>query len=68
MVLFCDPRSLILPEDQQDRQKLYSQYNDRWIRLVDYEDRVISDDEIKCWNDEAPKPQEKPYYDIFDEC
>ena len=68
VVLFCDPKSLILPEDQQDRQKLYNQYNGPWIRLVDYEDRAISDDDLKCWNDEAPKLQEKPYHDIFDEC
>jgi hypothetical protein len=59
----CDPalsRFLILQEDQQ--KQFYNLHHDRWIRLVEYEDRVISADDIDGWKDVQPI---SPYEDLF---
>ena len=52
LVLFCNPDNLILPKEQQ--KEFYDWHRDRWIKLISYQDRDISADDIAGWN--SPKP------------
>jgi hypothetical protein len=60
LVLFCDPNNLVLPKEQQ--KEFYDLHRDRWIKLVDYQDRDISADYIAGWNAAQPARQ---YSDPF---
>jgi hypothetical protein len=53
LALFCDPNSLILPQEQ--RHELYDLHRDRWIGLVGYEDRCISAEYIAGWKAEKSR-------------
>ena len=44
LVLFCDPDNLVLVEEQQ--KQFYDLHHDRWIKLISYQDRDISVDDI----------------------
>jgi hypothetical protein len=52
LVLFCDPNNLMLPKEQQ--KEFYNLHRDRWIDLIGYQDRDISEGDIAGWN--AAKP------------
>jgi hypothetical protein len=61
-VLFCSPNNLILPAEQQ--KQFYDLHRDRWIKLIAYEDREISADDIEHWRAERPT---QPYRDADDD-
>jgi RES domain len=52
LVLFCNPNNLVLPEEQQD--DWYDMHQDRWIKLIGYQDQDISAIDIAGWNAETP--------------
>jgi hypothetical protein len=55
LVLFCDQNSLILLKEQQ--KDFYDLHRDRWVKLVDYQDRDVSAEDLAAWSAATPRPR-----------